>query len=83
MPFSVCYFIPFNLRIAPPPIGESFGLFLGPAQIPEKQSTLQNIEGGMGGKPTGFMFCLLWGFFLQSPIILSLAVHTSLNFVGF
>ena len=32
-----------------------------------KQSTLHNIEGGMGRKPTRFMFCLLWGLFFSNP----------------
>ena len=58
-PFSVCSFISISFRSCP--YRDSFDLFLGLIQL-----TLHIIEGGLGGKATGFMFCLLCGFFFQS-----------------
>ena len=69
-PFPFLSFIPFSHRFFP--YRESFGLFFGPYPGTRKQSTLHSIEGGMGGKPTGFMFCLPWGFFSPIPHIFNL-----------
>ena len=53
-----------RIVLGPSPIGIASACFWSYPST-RKQSTLHIIEGGMGGKPTGFMFCLLWGLFLQ------------------
>ena len=51
-----------RLVLGPSPIGIVSACFWSYLST-RKQSILHIIEGGMGGKPTGVMFCLLWGFF--------------------
>ena len=62
-PLPACSFILISF-LGSSPIGRVSACFWSYPST-RKQSTLHIIEGGMGGKPTGFIFCLLWGFFLQ------------------
>ena len=57
--FTVCFLS--RLVLGPSPIGRVSACFWSYPST-RKQSTLHIIEAGMGGKPTGFMFCLLLGF---------------------
>ena len=51
-----------RLVLGPSPIGIVSACFWSYTST-RKQSTLYIIEVGMGGKPPGFIFCLLWGVF--------------------